>query len=222
MKKILIVSFLSYFFFLSAFIQAQPIKNNSCQSTNWIVSKLINSENVSFLGDPQVINCPYGEAVRFDGISDGIFIDAMPLKRFSQFTVEAIFYPESKSNFEQRFLHFGEIADRRLLFEIRATENEWYFDAYINTGKDDLALIDENLLHKLDCWYHVAFTVDNGNLTTYVNGKKELEGEVEMAPINTGQTSVGVRQNKVSWFKGAIYKIRVTPNVLAPDNFMKF
>jgi hypothetical protein len=60
------------------------------------------------------------------------------------------------------------------------------------------------------------------SLTTYVNGKQELHEETSFLPIETGQTSIGVRLNKVSWFKGAIYKIRITPKQINPNRFMSF
>jgi len=41
-----------------------------------------------------------------------------------------------------------------------------------------------------------------------------------MTPIQTGQSSIGVRQNKVSWFKGAIYQLRISPEALSPNDFL--
>jgi hypothetical protein len=64
--------------------------------------------------------------------------------------------------------------------------------------------------------------IDHGKLETFVNSKKELEGRIEMAPLNGGKTSIGVRQNEVSWFKGDIYKIRISPRALKPEDFMDF
>jgi hypothetical protein len=55
-----------------------------------------------------------------------------------------------------------------------------------------------------------------------VNGKKELEGSVIFSPVKGGKTSIGVRQNEVSWFKGAVYSVRFTDNALTPDEFMDF
>ncbi len=58
-------------------------------------------------------------------------------------------------------------------------------------------------------------------MTNYVNGKMELQGNVDFKPINSGEMSVGVRRNKVSWYKGAIYKIKITPGVLLPEDFIR-
>ena len=71
----------------------------------------------------------------------------------------------------------------------------------------------------MDEWYHIAITVKDGSQVTYVNGKMELEGSISFSPILEGITSVGVRQNKVSWFKGAIYSICLTDKVLNENEF---
>jgi hypothetical protein len=44
---------------------------------------------------------------------------------------------------------------------------------------------------------------------------------VQLVPLAAGQTSIGVRFNKVHWFQGAIRQIRVTPDVLEPELFLK-
>ena len=61
----------------------------------------------------------------------------------------------------------------------------------------------------------------DGVMAHYVNGQKELEGNVDYQVVNSGQTSLGVRLNKVSWFKGAIHSVKVTPAVLSPTEFME-
>lgn len=38
----------------------------------------------------------------------------------------------------------------------------------------------------------------------------------------SGKTSIGVRLNEQSWFKGTIYKIRISPEALSPNNFMTY
>jgi hypothetical protein len=198
-----------------------PSKQNS---TEWTVSNLItkNSKKVQILGHPQIIKCKYGKAVAFNGVSDGIFIEEMPLANFDQFTIEAVIRPDTGGNFEQRFFHCGTVTNNRILFELRATKTDWYFDAFIKSGEERKALIDSSLLHPLGQWYHLAFVIDRGKLSTYVNGKKELEGNITLTPQWEGITSIGVRQNKQSWFKGAIFKIKVTSKVLAPNSFMSY
>ncbi len=202
--------------------QAQSNSMVNGSELSWNMAGLLKADFslVTIWGSPETIKSPFGRAVFFDGVDDAIFLYPLPLYNLSSYTVEAIFKPSSKSNFEQRFVHIGEGSDNRMLFEIRATETDWYFDAYLKSGKDDIALIDPNILHPIDQWYHVALVVNKGQLTTYVNHDKELQGKIEMVPIVSGQTSIGVRQNKVSWFKGAIYKVRISPHVLSPEDFL--
>jgi hypothetical protein len=173
-------------------------------------------------GNPQIIKCKYGEALLFNGESDGIFLDGNPLSGLSQFTIEAIVRFDSKGRFEQRFLHIGEVSGTRVLLENRSFETDWYFDAFIKSSDQSKALIDSTMLHPLDKWYHVAYVVDKGYLKTYINGIKELEAQINIAPLQRGNTSIGVRQNEKSWFKGAIYKIRITPKAVIPDEFMQY
>jgi hypothetical protein len=192
--------------------------------TEWILSNLTErpQNGVKIEGKPGILECKYGKAVTFDGSSNAIFLDSMPLTGLDQFTIELIFQPASGGNFEQRFMHLGEVQGDRVLLELRSTEAGWYFDGFIKVGEQNCTLIDPQLLHPLDQWYHVAYVVDKGKLATFVNGKKELEGNIVMAPVKGDKTSIGVRQNGVSWFKGAIYKIRITNEALTPGNFMSY
>jgi hypothetical protein len=191
-------------------------------STEWILSNLIGktSEGVQIKGKPGIEKFRNNKTVSFNGSSDAIFLESMPLTGLEQFTIEVILQPANSGNFEQRFLHFGEAQGDRVLLELRATPTDWYFDAFIKVGDQQSTLIDPRLLHPLDQWYHIAYVIDHGKLETFVNRKKELEGKITMTPLKGGKTSIGVRQNEVSWFKGAIYKIRISPKALKPEDFM--
>lgn len=190
--------------------------------TEWVVADLLQSKkaDVKVSGNPKVIDCKYGKAVLFNGKDDGIFVNEMPLKGLTQFTVEILIRFDSGGQFEQRYFHCGEVQGNRLLLEMRSNPDNWYLDTYINSTAGDNPLISPELTHSLDQWYHVAFVVSNGKQINYINGKKELAGDIAFSPLMTGQTSIGVRQNKVAWFKGAIYKIRITGKVLTPSEFM--
>ena len=192
--------------------------------TEWILASMTEkkSEGVSLRGKPETIDCKYGKALSFNGVADAVFIEEMPLSGLKKFTIEMLIEPQSGGNFEQRFLHCGETQGDRILLELRATPEGWYFDAFVAVGEQKLALIDPSLLHPVDQWYHLAYVIDNGKLETFVNGKKELEGSVIFSPVQGGKTSIGVRQNEVSWFKGAVYSVRFTDNALTPDEFMDF
>lgn len=199
-------------------------KESKTATTEWVVSSLKEEMpgKMRAAGTPGTLKCKYGEAVTFNGSSDGIFLESMPLAGLEQFTVELIFQPQSGGNLEQRFFHCGEVQGDRVLLELRAIPAGWYSDAFIKTGDDQLALIDPALLHPFDNWYHLAYLNDNGKFSVYVNGKKELEGFVKAATLKSGNTSLGMRQNEVSWFRGAIYKIRISPKALRPQDFLKY
>lgn len=202
------------------------LQDNEPQKTKvtaeWILADLTEQNPAGMVvgGKPTTTSSGFGRTVSFNGTTDIVFIEENPLKELKSFTIEAIFMPASGGNFEQRFLHIGETQGDRVLLELRATETHWYFDAFIAVGEEKCTLIDPERLHPLDEWYHVAYVIDNGKLETWVNGKKELEGSVALTPVKGNKTSVGARQNEVSWFKGSIYKIKVTAEALTPDKFM--
>lgn len=221
--KILFMKFLQvvcFCFLLPLFAIAQVSATN--KATVWLSADLINQhhQTIRLLGNPTIVDSKYGKAVRFDGLNDAIFLDEMPLAQLKKFTIEVIFYPESGSNFEQRLLHFGEILGNRLLLETRSTASDWYFDAFIFSGTQKNTLVDSTLLHPQNQWYHLAYVIDDGKLITYVNGVKELESQIKMIPLLAGKTSIGVRQNEKSWFKGLIYKIKITPKAIDPKQFI--
>jgi hypothetical protein len=193
-------------------------------TTEWVLSDFIlkDTNGIKIKGNPVIVNCKYGKAVQFNGSCDGIFLEPMPLKGLEQFTIEVIFHPDSGGNFEQRFFHCGEVKGNRVLLETRSTKEGWYFDAFIKSEISQKALIDPNLLHPFNYWYHVAFVISKGKIETYINGQNELEYNMDILSIKGGKTSIGVRQNEQSWFKGAIYKIRISPEPLTPDKFIPF
>jgi hypothetical protein len=210
--------------FLASNAQVKDVIHSSDhQSIIWLPVNLISlqSKTTTIYGHPKLVDSKYGPVIHFDGLKDAIFLSEMPIAQLKKLTIEMIFYPDSGGNFEQRLLHFGEILSNRLLLETRSTTSGWYFDAFIYSGTQKNTLIDSTLLHPLNRWYHLAYVVDNGKLTTYVDGQKELESQINMIPLLTGKTSIGVRQNNKSWFKGSIYKIKITPKALHPKQFIK-
>ena len=174
-------------------------------------------------GDPKTISSPYGNSVWFDGVGDSIHLTDNPLKNFQTFTIEVMIKPDFKGPLEQRFLHIGEINSDRILIETRTTpEGQWYLDTYIQSGPSQKTLIEPEFVHPIGKWYHVALTLDkDGTMKNYVNGKFELEGHVDYSPLE-GEMSIGSRRNKVSWYKGAINKIRISKEVVKPEEFISF
>jgi hypothetical protein len=200
--------------------------NSKNQAKSW-ESKLADlkaGKGVSFSGDPKIVDTSYGRAMVFDGEDDAVFLEINPLKDLTSYTIEALFRPDLNGPEEQRFVHIGESDSDRLLLETRVTkDNKWYLDTFVLSGENKKALLDPTLLHPIGPWYHVVLTVgEDGEMTNYVNGKMELKGKADSHLIRSGQMSIGVRQNKISWYKGAIYMIRISPKVLSPEDFMSF
>lgn len=191
------------------------------KAVTWQISELLTEDVMSsaISGQPAIVASPFGEAVHFNGIDDALFLDAMPLKGLTSFTIEMIFSPDDDGDFEQRILHIGEVSDDSMLLEIRNENAQWYFDGFVKSKHEKKALIDERLQHTTQAWYHVALVVTPNSLSTYVNGKQELTETFHFSPIQTGQTSIGVRLNKKSWFKGSIYSITISPDVLDSSAF---
>ncbi|MCR8667877.1 LamG domain-containing protein [Aestuariibaculum sp. M13] len=186
----------------------------------WVMSDLLQSkEGVLVNGNPKLIESPYGKAVEFDGVDDALFLEEMPIKNLKEFTVEMIIRFDKGGFEEQRYFHTGTVSKDRSLMEMRSGEDTWYLDGMFESKEKWVVLMSPEYSHPLGEWYHIAFTVKDGQQATYVNGKKELEGNVEYKPIIEGQTSIGVRQNKLSWFKGAIYSVTITDKYLNSKDF---
>ena len=45
-------------------------------------------------GNPKVVETPFGRAIEFDGVDDGVWIEKHPLAGAATFTFEAIFRPD--------------------------------------------------------------------------------------------------------------------------------
>lgn len=209
---------------VSSLAQADP-PADTISPVVWTLDNLesIGGHRVSVVGKPRVIETDRGKAIEFDGRADGLFVAANPLTGLSQFTVEVIFRPASGGPVEQRFLHFQpEGSQERVLFETRLRpEGRWFLDTYLQTGEGKHTLFAEKFLHPIGDWYHAALVVDGRAMRHYVNGTEELAADIELIPLAAGQTSIGVRFNKVSWYQGAIRQIRITPKVLKPEEFLK-
>lgn len=192
-------------------------------SLTWKIDSLskIGGNPVTVIGDPQVINSPRGKAVLFDGTDDGLLVNANPIAGARAFTVEAIFRPDPNGKEEQRWFHIQEeTGDNRVLLEIRLTGEQWFLDTFIKSGENNRTLYAEDFKHPLGEWYHVALVFDGSTMRHYVDGKEELSGPLTIQPFGNGRASIGVRMNRVHWFKGAIREARFTPHALAPKDFM--
>lgn len=170
------------------------------------------------VGSPQVVEEDGRKAVYFDGQRDGLFFSVNPLAGWPRFTVQALIKPDPTGGAEQRFVHIQDVQGRRAMLETRMTpDRRWVLDTYLRASAErSRTLIDRSKTHPSGQWHWVALVYDGEIMTNYIEGVKELEGEVLLPPMVEGAISVGVRQNKVSWYKGAIREIRFHPEALEP------
>lgn len=173
-------------------------------------------------GEPKVIDTPAGKAIEFDGVDDGLFLDVHPLAGMTTFTVEVVFRPYRSGAAEQRFFHMQEDpSQERVMFETRLVgEDQWFLDTFIYSGEQKIPLYAEEHKHSIDAWYHAAIVVDEASFRHYVNGELELAEPIRFESQASGRTSIGVRLNRIDWFKGAIRTARFTPRALAPEDFL--
>lgn len=192
----------------------------------WNIDNLtrIGGYDVEVLGSPKVIETPKGKAVEFDGEDDGLFIGIHPLAGEEQFTLEVIFCPYTDGLAEQRFFHLQEDStSNRFLIETRLTkDNRWYLDTFMSSGEVSQPLIDSTLVHPVNEWYNTALVFDGREMSHYVNGVREVSAIIpSFTPHKKGKTSIGVRINRVFWFRGAIRTARFTRRALTPEELMK-
>ena len=189
-------------------------------------------------GQPKIITTAAGKAVLFDGVHDGLFIDKHPLAGFSQFTFEALVRPDGGEP-AQRWFHLAETdpktgldatvdannptADKnsRFTFELRVDGDRCYFESFTHGPGYQSALIDKTKTHPLGQWYVVTQTYDGQTHRSFVNGVLEKEAPIAYVPQGPGHSSVGVRINHVSYFKGAVMRAHFAPRALQPSDFMK-
>lgn len=209
--------------------RAAQSRPSTAEATIWNFDRLenIGGHKTTALGSPKLIDSPAGKAVLFDGEKDALFVDNHPLAGAKTFTLEAIFRPDGGQR-EQRWFHISEQdpatgvdTDNRMLFEIRVVGDSWYLDSYNQSAGKGKALMNAKALHPLGAWYQVASVYDGKEFRNYVNGVLEGSAELELAPHGAGHTSIGVRINKVFYFKGAVAKARFTRRALTPEEFLK-
>lgn len=182
----------------------------------------VGDQATELVGTPKVSGSGKDVAIIFDGRGDGIFVPANPLAGWKAFTIQVRFKPDGSGGEEQRFLHLEDELKHRVLMETRVRDQQWSLDTFLfQDAQHRLTLLDRTKLHPTDRWYWVALVYDGAKMSHYIDGELELSGDVEFAPMTTGRTSIGVRQNRVSWFKGEIAEVRFTPAALPADRLTK-
>ncbi len=194
----------------------------------WRLDNLATIDGVpaTTIGQPRVVKTDIGPAVEFNGTSDGLLLDANPLAGLDRFAIEVVVAPAPGGAEEQRFLHFEDSPPAagtasRALLELRMDpRGVWSLDTYLRHREVGLTLLDRAKTHEAGRWAVVALTYDGKTMAHYVNGQRELTGEIAFAPLGAGRTSIGVRLNRVSWFKGRIHSIRISPRALTSAELM--
>ena len=205
-------------------------RSDGNRTTVWNFDRIdkIGGIPTTILGHPHVIQTPLGKAVQFNGIDDALFLGEHPLAGAGMFTFEAIFRPERGGAAEQRWFHLAEQdpktgadTDTRFLFETRVMDDKWCLDAFVHTPTANVVLLNRELLHPLDRWYQVAMVYDGTEFRSYVDGVVEGRATVHLEPQGRGHSSVGVRINKVNYFKGSVRQARFSRRALTPGEFLK-
>lgn len=219
---------------LRLFLLALSVCAASAQTT-WLINNTTNigGHAVTVLGNPRAIPTPYGDAVRFNGLTDGLIVSNNPLAGMSNLTVELIFKHEPltvPTAHEPRIVHVQSDTppDHRLTLETRVSTNStphtFHLDTYLKFGDSDhhRTLFNKDLPHPVGEWTHLAVTYDGTKFCNYVDGQLELCGALEGKVFaNTGATWIGQRANDVNYFEGAVLALRITPRVLATNEFMR-
>lgn len=203
---------------LSAGIPVPPATTWRMQET-----KAIGGHPTTLFGHPQVVADASSEEIHFNGSSDGLLVPVNPLAGWPEFTVEALICPETGGAAEQRFFHLEDDEGNRVMMEIRLTKDGWALDTFLLAKKSGskCTLLDCAKLHPTERWTWVALVYANGHLTSYVEGVRELTGNVDFLPMTSGRLSLGVRQNKMYWYKGSLGGIRFHPTALPPEKLQQ-
>jgi hypothetical protein len=177
---------------------------------------------LEILGKPRIADADGGPAMHFNGVSDGVFVPVNPLAGSPAFTIEILFKPEEGGLEAQRFFHLQDTKTWRIMIETRLDgRGRWWLDTFLGATGVSQPLIDPTLTHPTGRWYWVALRFDGKRMTSFVDGVQELERDAAFGPMVEGRLSLGVRQNKVHWFKGAIREVRWHKSALKAEELQK-
>lgn len=183
----------------------------------WRLDRLdgIGGHATEIFGRPRVVD----GAVEFDGRGDGLLVENLPIAGAETFTIEMLIRPDAGGPAAQRFLHLQDERDARLLLELRNDGGSWWWlDSFLlspsPTAVRGQVLIDPDRTHPTGRWHWVALRHDGASMAHFVDGIHQGEAVTPFAPFAAGRISIGVRQNLVSWFRGAIREIRFTPRAV--------
>jgi len=195
---------------LSALLVLTPLR----AAEVWRLDNLekVGGHATTVIGGAHVASHAGLEAVRFDGFDDAVLVHSNPVEGLSAFTIEVLICPAPDGLAEQRFVHIQQNTNPlvRVMIETRlAPDGRWCLDTALFSPTSSHVLIDRTKLHPPNRWAWVALRYDGKTMSNFVNGVLESQGEMEFPPMNAGQTTLGVRHNLVSWYKGAIREVRI-------------
>ncbi len=152
-----------------------------------------------------------------------------PLAGAETWTWEMIFKPDADGGAEQRIFHLQsidpatgqDVAEERMLFEIRIRDGQWCLDSFATSGGQRLPLLNCEKRYPFGKWYRVTTVYDGKMLKNYVGDELQGEGEVKLVPQRPGRASVGARINLVDYYKGEIFETRFTRSALGVGDFLR-
>jgi beta-xylosidase len=177
-----------------------------------------------YLGAPTLMQDEkQGPVICYDGVKDGLQLDCNPLQGLKSFTVEALIRPSKGGALEQRLFHIADSKERRVLLETRLDPVlGWSLDTHLYENKTQRkTLLDLKRRHSADSWHWVALVYDGNTMRSFVDGEQEGEIDIKFGPMDAGQLSLGVRLNRVSWYKGAVKEVIFHPGALTAAELKK-
>jgi hypothetical protein len=185
----------------------------------------LGAHSIATTGHPHLIETTIGQAVEFDGAGDAFQVDANPLAGADTFTLEITFRPEAGGGgtallqLQKTGPGTAPAEPDRLLLGLRIVNGKWFLDAEVHTGAKAEVMLDRDSLHSLGGWHHAALVYDGRDLRAYVDGVGEASAALRLAPLPAGRVSIGPGVGRNA-FKGAIFEARLTPQALAPAEFL--
>ncbi len=162
--------------------------------------KEIGGQELTVVGEPRVVDTPGRKALSaFDEVDDAIFLDVHPLAGAKQFTVE-VARPDARRSPEQQFFHLEEDGNENRICSRHGC------DEYPRHVHPEVARPGRRCSPRTGTRSTsgiAAIVVDGKEMRAYVDGKLEMSTPLAFEPHKEGRTSLGVRINKVFWFKGA-------------------
>jgi len=214
------------FGFLSVFLFASACMAGAANNVTWDFNDIttVGGNKTTVVGQPKVVDTEKGKAIKFDGVDDGLIVEALPIAGAEKFTVEILFLPDANGLQTQRFLNLQENNSKsRLLLMMDASPSDkiWYLQTFIKTSAGTLDMFQTEKFYPAGKWNSVAVVYDGQKLHNYVNGREEFAQPLAFAPFGEGKTSIGMKVNRQAFFKGIVRKIRFSRQALSPDQLLK-